>query len=338
MNIVIFIFVIFVMNKKLCFILVCIIGILFILSQVTSYYYENKISKIEKENRYDMDSILTISMNLQSEIKASSSFLLMYFAFLNPEHRANHLDLVKVINTEISELEKVVKSESQKKDLLRLKSSFKSFELSSVALLNLHDQEPEDFISGKYDTLTRALIDSTFTMMGLVSEISNIEIMNYALGINGVSNRIELTLASYYWGTSEYKNSYLEELDALYEKIYKYEELSLDSKEELSLIFSEMEEEYKQLDFFGGQIVELVDSGVERTPKDLEIIIPYVEMTNALMADSSGLVMKDFPKNTDYFLEVRMLERISMIVSIVFYSILLLFYFLFFIYFFGKKK
>jgi len=247
-------------------------------------------------------------MDLQRDIKSSVSYLLLFLAFFNPDDKTQYFNYLDRVESDINNLESVIKTQDQKQELSKLVPSFNAFKSAGQGLLDIQEKSPYDFALKKHDVLSKSLIDSSFLIMDSASRVANIEILNYALGINVVATKIELTLASYYWGTYESKDKYFEELAELQEKISKYEDLSLKSQEKIQDVVDRMKRDYLQLDEKGGKIVELVLSGAERTPSDFEIIGPYVEATNLIMDSSRMLVEEDFLDKEIYFNDLKKLK------------------------------
>jgi hypothetical protein len=304
----------------------------------SSYFLANKALILSEENVYEINVVLDSSMVLQKDLKSTVSFLLLYLAFSNPEHKDNFYIFLDKSKEDSMVLDSFVRSEDQKKEVQNLKDSLESLEIAGDNLLRIHEKNPGGFILGEYDELSNIVINSASNIMDSSFQISKVNIIDYGLGINLISNKIELTLASYYWGTIDNKNVYLMELDMLNKSILKYYDLPLKDRKQIRDIFEKMQETFENLDYNGNEILKLVERGVKRSPEDLKIILPYVASTNELMNYSNQLTTRSYPSKLDVKEKIDSLIKIFNLINLISLIVFLISFFIFFIFHFWKKK
>ena len=326
------------MKKVIGVLLVFLMFLSFFSLFLSSYVFSNEALTLSRENTYEINAVLDASMVLQKEIKSSISFLLLYLAFSVPEHEENYYLSLERAKEGAKNLRSFLRGKEQLKEMDFLDSSLEAFGNAGENLLNIHDDNPEGFVLGEYDDLSKIAIDSSFDMMDSTFQIAKVNIIDYGLGINLISNRIELILASYYWGTGNDKESYFEELENLNESLFKYYNLPKKDQSSVEDIFEEMNDKYDNLDFYASKIIQLVEDGTERSPEDLKVILPFVSSTNDLMDLSNELATRSFPSKLNVIDQIGKFEKLFNYVNWISLGVFMVSFILFLIFYFGRKE
>lgn len=286
-------------NKKVLYFLWSLSFLLFLFILIMSFVFPYEVFNFQQKNDYNFNFVLTSCLDIQSGIKEADSFLLLYLAFSQPEHKKAYEKSLEKVEKNLVVLENSLRGESLR-ELNLLKSSLTSFKSSSDRLLEFHKNDPEGFKTDKYDGIAKTTIDASFSVMNSAYDIASVSLMDYGLVVNRPANIIELTLASYYWGFDEYKEKYYEQLQILNESINYYYTLPEKNQEDIRETYEEIIKNYNDLEVAGQMIIDEIEIDRSKNIADTRNILPFVIATSSVKDLASKIVTDNFPEGSDY--------------------------------------